>query len=247
MVACSFDRAVNRRYIDTMSFFVQSALFQRRFVSFAVAAVLVVSPAAAQAPPPSQPPVVESPSTPPAQQRSAPAPKNPLDRVPRTAEDKARLLSDLYAHLATAEDEAQAKKTSERIERLWLLSGSETVNLLMERAAKAMAEKKFEKAEKLLDQVIGLAPDYAEGFNRRAYINFSQNKYEQAVGDLRRVLALEPNHYKALEGLAQIWRDTGNKPGALRVMRQLIDVNPFFPGAKGVIDELKNEVEGRGI
>ena len=210
-------------------------------------ALSVAGPLAAQAPSPTPPPAVGAPSTTNPQQRPAPAPKNPLDRVPKTAEEKARLLNDLYAHLATAEDEAQAKKTSERIERLWLISGSDTVNLLMERAAKAMAGKKFEQAQKLLDQVIGLAPDFAEGFNRRAYLNFTQSKYEQAVGDLRRVLALEPNHFKALEGLAQIWRDTGNKPGALRVMRQLMDVNPFFPGAKGVVEELKREVEGQGI
>ena len=212
----------------------------------ACVALASTGPVAAQAPQPA-PPAVEAPPTTGPQRPATPAPRNPLDRVPKTAEEKVRLLGDLYAHLATADDEAQAKKTTERIERLWLVSGSDTVNLLMERAAKAITEKKFAKAEKLLDQVVGLAPDYAEGFNRRAYLNFTQNRFEQAVGDLRRVLALEPNHFKALEGLAQIWRETGNKPGALRVMRQLMDVNPFFPGAKGVVDELKREVEGQGI
>lgn len=229
-----------------MSTLSQNGSLWRIAASIGVYATLgVLSPVVAQAPPPA-PPSVEAPATT-EPQRPAPPARNPLDRVPKTAEEKVRLLADLYAHLATAEDEAQAKKTAERIERLWLVSGSDTVNLLMERAAKAIVEKKFDKAEKLLDQVVVLAPDYAEGFNRRAYLNFTQNRFEQAVGDLRRVLALEPNHFKALEGLAQIWRETGNKPGALRVMRQLMDVNPFFPGAKGVIDELKREVEGQGI
>lgn len=202
-----------------------------------------VLPAVAQTGPLPAPPAEKQP----APERPAAAPKSPIDRVPKTAEEKTGLLADLYAHLATAEDEAQAKKIVERIERLWLVSGSDTVNLLMERAGKAITEKKFEKAEKLLDGVVALAPDYAEAFNRRAYLNFTQNKLESAVGDLRRVLALEPNHFKALEGLAQIWRDTGNKPGALRVMRQLLDVNPFAAGAKTVVDELKREVEGQGI
>lgn len=174
-------------------------------------------------------------------------PQSPLDKVPQTAEEKARALADLYAHLATAEDEAQAKRYADRIERLWVLSGSDTVNLLMERASAAIQEKKAGLARKLLDAAIDLAPDYAEAFNRRAFLHFSQNDFQSAVGDLRRVLALDPNHFKALEGLAQVWRETGDKRGAFRVMQQLMGVHPFAPGAKAIHDELKREVDGQGI
>jgi tetratricopeptide (TPR) repeat protein len=167
--------------------------------------------------------------------------------MPQTAEEKAKLLNDLYAHLATAEDEQAAKPIAETIERLWLYSGSDTINLLMERSAAALAAKNSELALKLLDNVVALAPDYAEGFNRRAYVMFSQNNLESAVGDLRRALALEPNHFKALDGLFQIWREHGNKRGALRVVKQLLEVNPNWPGAKQAVEELTREVEGQGI
>jgi tetratricopeptide (TPR) repeat protein len=170
-----------------------------------------------------------------------------LDKLPQTAEEKAKLLNDLYAHLATAEDEQAAKPIAETIERLWLYSGSDTINLLMERSAAALAAKNSELALKLLDNVVALAPDYAEGFNRRAYVLFSQNNLESAVGDLRRALALEPNHFKALDGLFQIWREHGNKRGALRVVKQLLEVNPNWPGAKQAVEELAREVEGQGI
>ncbi len=171
----------------------------------------------------------------------------PLDKPPQTAEEKAKLLNDLYAHLATAEDEQAAKPIAETIERLWLYSGSDTISLLMERSAAALAAKNSELALKLLDNVVALAPDYAEGFNRRAYVLFSQNNLESAVGDLRRALALEPNHFKALDGLFQIWREHGNKRGALRVVKQLLEVNPNWPGAKQAVEELAREVEGQGI
>jgi tetratricopeptide (TPR) repeat protein len=170
-----------------------------------------------------------------------------LDKLPQTAEEKAKLLNDLYAHLASAEDEQAAKPIAETIERLWLYSGSDTINLLMERSAAALAAKNSELALKLLDNVVALAPDYAEGFNRRAYVLFSQNNLESAVGDLRRALALEPNHFKALDGLFQIWREHGNKRGALRVVKQLLEVNPNWPGAKQAVEELAREVEGQGI
>lgn len=171
----------------------------------------------------------------------------PSPKPPQTAEEKARQLSDLYALLATAEDEDTARKHTSAIERLWMYSGSDTVAMLMQRAAAAMSKKDNGLARKLLDYVVTLAPDYPEGFNQRAYLHFSLNDYDSAVGDLRRVLALDPNHYKALEGLSQIWRESGNKKGALGVMKQLIDVHPFAAGGKTALEELKREVEGQGI
>ena len=92
-----------------------------------------------------------------------------------------------------------------------------------------------------------LAPDYAEGWNRRAYVYFLKNDYERALGDLRRALALEPNHFKALEGLARILRDIGQKKSALQAYKQLLTINPFLAGAKEAVDELTVEVEGQGI
>ena len=173
--------------------------------------------------------------------------KSAVGNAPQTADEKAKLLGDLYAQLATAEDEAAAKTYAAQIERLWVLSGSDTVNLLMERANVAIRKNQPELAEKLLDRVVALAPDYAEGFNQRAYFHFTRNNFDAAAGDLRRTLALDPNHFKALEGLTQIWRETGNKKGALGVVKKLLDVNPFAAGAKATYDELKREVEGQGI
>lgn len=169
------------------------------------------------------------------------------NRLPQTADEKAKALADLYAMLQTAEDEAAAKKVADQIERMWAHSGSDTINLLLQRSAKAAQAKKKELAQKLLDSAVELAPDQAEVFNQRAFFHFTENNYEAAVGDLRRVLAIDPSHYKALEGLAQIWRETGNKKGAYKVMQQLLEVHPYAPGAKQIHDELKKEVDGQGI
>ncbi len=171
----------------------------------------------------------------------------PTERLPATAEEKSKLLADLYAHLATADSAESAKKVQATIERLWSHSGSDTVNLMMQRATKALAAKDFDQAMKFMDYVVQLAPDYAEGFNRRAYIHFSRNDMSSALGDLRRALALEPNHFKALDGLAQIWRQMGNSKGALGVVKQLLEVHPYWDGASRMAEELAREVDGQGI
>lgn len=177
----------------------------------------------------------------------SPAIDRALTKTPETADEKAKILSDLYAYLATADSEESAKPIAEAIERLWNQSGSDTISLLMARASSALRTKNTDLAVKLLDSVVDLAPDYPEAFNRRAYLRFSQNNVDAAVGDLRRVLALDPNHFKALDALGQIWREHGNKKGALRVFRRLLEVHPFWPGAKQAVEELSREVEGQGI
>lgn len=161
--------------------------------------------------------------------------------------DRDGMLAELYAHLAKARSAEEAAPVAKTIETLWLRSGSDTIGLLMRRALKAHAEQKTELALQLLDAVVELAPDYAEGWSRRAVLYYSQDDIEHAAGDLRRALALDPNHYKALEGLAAILRESGQKKSALGAYRQLLLIYPFLPGAQEAADELRIEVEGRGI
>ena len=178
-------------------------------------------------------------------------PKPPAARsgsaLPKTPAEREKTLSDLYALLATADDEESAKAIADAIERVWVHSGSATIDLLMERSIKAMNEKKVDLALKLLDNVVELAPDFTEGWNRRAYVYFVQNDIERALGDLRRTLALDPHHFKALDGLAQILREIGQKKAALKAFKELVDVHPYWSGAKQAIEELEREVEGQGI
>lgn len=168
-------------------------------------------------------------------------------KLPDTPEKRAKLLDDLYAHLATAENEAAAREVTKSIVRIWMHSGSDTVDALMQRAIKAVHDKKLELAKQLLDAVVEQAPDYAEGWSNRGHVHYLDNNIERALGDLRRALALDPNHFKALDGLSTILREVGQKKGALKAYEQLLSVHPFAAGAKQAHDDLKREVDGQGI
>ena len=143
------------------------------------------------------------------------------------------MLAELYSHLSKAPDAEQSTPIAKTIETLWLRSGSETIGLLMRRALKAVEEQRMDLALKLLDSVVDLAPDYAEGFSRRAYVHYLKNDYTSAVGDLRRTLALEPNHYKALEGLGRILRENGQKKSALKIYQELLAHLPAHARRQG--------------
>jgi len=233
-----------------------------RLIAFLALGLIASAPAMAQLPPAENPPALpgapvepQYPAVEPPPGAIFPSDKPPQHPSERSGEaqkpaqklSRSELLAELYGHLATAQDATQAEPIAESIEALWLQSGSDTVGILMTRSATAINDDDHELALQFLDAVVELAPAYAEGWNRRAYVNYLLDNYEGAVGDLRRALALEPKHFKALDGLARILRETGQKKAALQAYKEILKINPNFEGAKTAAEELSVEVEGQGI
>jgi tetratricopeptide (TPR) repeat protein len=195
-------------------------------------------------PPAQRPP---APDIAPGPHRPGPQAQIPKSEVlPTTPEQRAKRLDELYAKLAAAPDQEIAAPIAEAIDQVLQHSSSPTAELLVLRAVN-VAQGNRDLAMKLLDAAVELQPDYAEAWNRRAFVYYLNDDYKRALGDIRRVLALEPRHYKALEGLGQILRSVGEKKGALAAYDSLLAIYPTMPGAKEARDELKVEVEGQGI
>jgi tetratricopeptide (TPR) repeat protein len=169
--------------------------------------------------------------------------------APKQSLRKARveLLNSLYGQLKAAESDASAELIVSAIEKVWSQSGSDTANLLMERAGVAIKARNFELATSLLTALTEIEPRYAEGWNQLATIYFLREDYGNAMHQLKRVLALEPHHFKAIEGLSIILRETGRKKAALKATRQVLTIYPHLKSAKQAEDELAREVEGQGI
>ncbi len=170
-----------------------------------------------------------------------------IKKQPETPKERRKVLSNLYAHLATAPDRQTAQEIAQTIESLWQHSNSDTISVLLGRANTAIVLKELGVARELLDAAVELAPDFAEAWNRRALVYYMQNDYARALGDLRRAIALEPNHFKAMDGLGRILNDVGQKKGALETFRMLKKIHPFWENSDELIKELELEVDGRGI
>lgn len=166
---------------------------------------------------------------------------------PKSPEETTKTLDNLYAFLATESDQRQGGEIGAAIERLWRLEGGDTVNLLIDRAEIFSSRNESEKAMPFLDAAVELAPEYAEAWSHRAYVEYRLNNYTAALGDLRRALAIEPNHFRALDGMAKILVLMGEKKAALEVYNQLLKVHPNIEGAETARDKLKKEIQGQGI
>jgi tetratricopeptide (TPR) repeat protein len=173
--------------------------------------------------------------------------RDALRHPPADPEKRAEVLDGLYTRLAAAPSADMAKAVAQAIERVWRTSGSATLDLLLARATAAIEQRRFDLAQSLLGSVLELQPDYAEAWNRRAFAFHLSDDQQRALADLRHVLALDPKHFRALEGMGLIMRTLGEKKAALAAYKKLLEVYPHFDGAAKIVEELSVEVEGQGI
>jgi tetratricopeptide (TPR) repeat protein len=178
---------------------------------------------------------------------AAPKSETPRAHVRPNNPDRSQNIEFLFGALKSAPDSASAKLVENRIQALWLNSGSDTADLLMNRAKTAAESNDLDLAIKLLDTVVELRPEFAEGWNRRATLYFLKKDYGAAIADIRQVLAREPRHFGAMAGLGMILNEIGDEKHALQVFRRALEIYPQLPRIPELIKQLAPQVDGRDI
>ncbi len=156
-------------------------------------------------------------------------------------------LDALFLNLKQEADANKARRIELLIWRRWGMSGSDTVDLLMNWAAVAMEKKEWAVGLDLLDQVVVLAPQYAEGWNRRATLYFLQSHYGRSIHDIEQVLKLETRHFGAIAGLANILQKIGDDKRALFMWKKVLELYPANQNAKKIVAILEEKLSGQGI
>lgn len=178
-------------------------------------------------------------------------PPRELPKVPkaqsRTQRDPTRNLDFLFGALKAAPDDASAKAVEQRIWAVWMVSPSDTANLLMSRVRAAVATKDTDLALQLLDAIVTIRPDYVEAWNRRATLHFMRKDYRASLSDLTQVLRREPRHFGALSGLGLILQEVGDDRHALEAYRKAAEIYPRLGDIAEQIRKLSEKVEGRDI
>lgn len=158
------------------------------------------------------------------------------------ARDARRVKLDaLFASLKNAGGEEEAKEFVDEIWRLWGQSGRADVDAMMARALGGMQSRDVGLANLLLDEVVDMAPEFAEGWNRRATLRYLVGDHEGSLSDIEKVIALEPRHFGALAGRAMIHAAAERWQPALADYRAALAVNPFLPERLRVLPMLQRK------
>lgn len=178
--------------------------------------------------------------------QSPPSAAPPSTAPLETAERKTRL-DGLFTALKTAKSDDDATEFVAEIWRVWTLSGRPDVDALMARALGAMNSRDYGLAQMLLDSVVDEAPDFAEGWNRRATLRFMMSDHVGSTADIGKVLELEPRHFGAIAGQAMIHMTAERWKEALASYRQALAINPFLRERQQLIPMLEKKVEGEKL
>jgi tetratricopeptide (TPR) repeat protein len=155
-------------------------------------------------------------------------------------------LNALFEKLKTGSDE-EARVIERQIWQIWVEHKNPEIVRLMQHGMAALSEDDAQEALDSFGQVVRADKNFAEGWNKRATVEFVMGDFDASVADIERTLALEPRHFGALSGLGQIYLATNKKALALKALRAALAVDPHLDGVREKVDELKKEVEGNPI
>jgi len=154
----------------------------------------------------------------------------------RPAAGQPSRLDQLFHRLAAPD--CQPALVEDQIWELWMHHPHRRVAQALERTARDIAAMLYDVAETRLTNLLRACPDFTEAWNKRATLYYIQQRDDECVRDIHRTLELEPRHFGALCGLAEILRSSGDGDSARFVFEAALRVNPHLTAARRAIEEL---------
>jgi tetratricopeptide (TPR) repeat protein len=162
------------------------------------------------------------------------------------AQDDSRL-PGLFNELKRARNISAAKVVESQIWDIWFFNGNARVDSRMRDGIVAMGARNYPEALRAFNLVIEEAPQFAEGWNKRATVYYLMNNYEQSIRDIRQTLALEPRHFGAVSGLGLIYLELGDGASALEAFQRVLKINPHNAGTRIQVEILRRQFGGKAI
>lgn len=163
-----------------------------------------------------------------------------------TADQNAPELPGLFSRLQAETDPAIAKSIEEQIWRHWFVAPDEEAASMLSQISQAMSQGQFDIALRLCNQLVYIYPEFAEGWNRRATVQYQLKNHAASVADIRETIRLEPRHFGAISGLGLIFLRMKDYSAALEAFEQVLAISPASVNAKRSIEFVRSEM-GREI
>ena len=153
----------------------------------------------------------------------------------------------LLEELAAEADPTEAGRLADEVLERWSHSGSASMDLLLRRGQDAIDTGDLPRAITHLTALTDHAPDFAEGWAKRAEAFFLADRWGAAMADIEQVLILEPRHFGALAGLAIMLEQMGQDRVALKVYRRAQEIYPAEENIGEAVERLEQATGGRTL
>jgi len=156
-------------------------------------------------------------------------------------------LGSLFEQLKSESQPAEAVSIEQKIWAIWLEPSDPTVQSFMKSGLDAMSRGNNRAALEAFDNVISIAPGFAEVWNKRATVHFLLNNLQKSLDDISAALELEPRHFGALSGRGLILVRLRQLEPALSAFEEALDISPQMAGPRANIKAIRKSLGQREI
>ena len=144
-------------------------------------------------------------------------------------------------------DDVELAATAEAILwRTWCRSTNSEIDKIFRAGVDAMQDRRLEDAESFFGTVIDAAPEFAEGWNKRATVRYMRKNFHGAIADCQETLARNANHFGAASGQGLCHLTLRQFREAAVCFRRALEIHPHLEGARHNLALAESEGGGSG-
>ncbi|MEO1374294.1 MAG: tetratricopeptide repeat protein [Cyanobacteria bacterium J06635_10] len=124
-------------------------------------------------------------------------------------------------------DEVVREEATRKLWRLWFQQKGVYGLEKIETSQKLLDGGKITEADEILTQLIEDQPDFAEAWNRRAFLYYTNAEYEKSLADTQVAVELNPLHFGALHGMGLCYAALGEYSRAINAFKRAVEIQPY--------------------
>ncbi len=151
--------------------------------------------------------------------------------------DLSAMIDPLMNEIAVAPNEMAARLISNQLWEHWATAPDQRAQEMLDSGLRMRAEFNLNGAWEAFDQLVAYCPDYAEGYNQRAFVAFIQKDYVSALDDLEKTLVRDPDHIGALAGKALTEIGLNGPDAGQATLREALKLSRWLTKRRFLIDD----------
>jgi tetratricopeptide (TPR) repeat protein len=146
----------------------------------------------------------------------------------QTLPDRSDIRAGLLEDLRDAQTFSTGRTAVSALWMFWQAAPDNKAQDLLDTGLRRLREADYQMALEVFNELVAYCPDYAEGYNQRAFAFFLRGEYAASLADLDRTLEIEPDHFGALSGKALIYLRQEREQLGQIYLRRALAINPWL-------------------
>ena len=157
------------------------------------------------------------------------------------------LLNKLFDQLIKVNDSNNAEELEKKIWSIWIKHPDDnSLTEKLEFGTELMQYGDYNYALRVFDNIIVTDPKWSEAWNKRATVYFLMSQFANSLGDIDKVLSIEPRHFGALSGQARIFIKLQKYEKAIESIERALKFYPSFK-SRELIPEIERLIKEDSI